>query len=266
VSRASLRALGLLCVLGLGAGAVWATTHLGTPVRRFASPGDYPEGLAWDGTHLWSNNFSDGVLYRVDPHDGHAVASYSGNGLPTKPEGLAWDGEFLWTCDWVTGVISKVRTTPTGVEVVANFDKPAGSGKPVGLEWDGSSLWLACFGAQAGDTSELWQLDPTTLAPERMLRLPIYWVEDLAWDGRYLWSVDWLFRIGFAIDRATGDTLHTYHTPGPHPVGQAWDGNYLWLSDTDVDSIWALDISAAQTSAVRRQSWTDVKRKYGGRN
>jgi sugar lactone lactonase YvrE len=245
---------------GLGI-AIADPPPVGTPVHRFASPGDYPEGLAHDGTSLWSNNFSDGALYKVDPANGQVRARYVGNGLPSKPEGLAWDGQHLWTCDWVTGVISKVRETGGGIEIVAEYDKPEGSGKPVGLEWDGTHLWLACWGP-VGETSEIWKLDPATLAPLDMHRLPVYWVEDLAWDGRWLWSNDWLFRIGFAIDRATGDTLHTYRSPGPHPVGAAWDGQRLWVSDTDVDSIWALDISAAHTTGVEARTWTQMKRTY----
>jgi sugar lactone lactonase YvrE len=250
-----------LCVAGL-TGALAASLPLGTPVVRFPSPGDYPEGLAWDGVHLWSNNFTDGALYRLDPADGRVVGRYVGGLLPHRPEGLAWDGSHLWTVDWVTGVIAKVQVGESGVEVVAEYDKPAKSGRAVGLEHDGTHLWLACFGAQIGEKSELWQLDPTTLAPLQMLRLPVYWVEDLAWDGRWLWSVDWLFAIGFAIDRATGDTLHTYRTPGPNPVGMAWDGEYLWTTDTQADSIWALDISAARATTSRSSTWTAVKRAY----
>jgi len=255
------RALLGACAVGLAATLAAAPQPLGTPVVRFASPGDYPEGLAWDGVHLWSNNFTDGALYRLDPADGRVIGRYAGGRLPRNPEGLAWDGTHLWTVDWVTGVIAKLQVSESAVEVVAEYDKPAASGRAVGLEHDGTHLWLACFGP-IGEKGELWQLDATTLEPLQMLRLPVYWVEDLAWDGRWLWSVDWLFAIGFAIDPATGDTLHTYRTPGPHPVGMAWDGAYLWTTDTDVDSIWALDISAARTTTSRLSTWTAVKRAF----
>src|SRR5262249_55729885 len=107
-----------------------------------------------------------------------------------------------------------------------------------------------------GGSAQLYEIDATTHAVIHSVPLPIYWVEDLAWDGRYLWSSDWLFDIGFAIDPTTGDTLHTYKPPGPHPVGQAWDGVHLWTSDTVHDSLYALDISEARSS-VRAVSWSD---------
>jgi len=237
-----------------------SSNRFGQPVRGIASPGDYPEGLAWDGARLWSNNYSNGTLYAVDPSDGRILRAHSGNGLPIHPEGLAWDGTHLWTCDWTTGHIFKLRDTGTDVEIVADFPPPELAGGPVGLEWDGAHLWLATWGQGTGNYSQLFKLDPTTLAVVQRFELPVWWVEDLAWDGHYLWSCDWLFRKGFAIDTATGDTLHTYATPGPHPVGMAWDGTHLWISDTDKDSLWALDIT--RTTAVESRTWSALKRAF----
>jgi hypothetical protein len=161
-------------------------------------------------------------------------------------------------------VIQRLRVLPDAVEVEATFDKPKGSGKPVGLEWDGTDLWLTCWG-DTGEKSQLYALDPKTMAVRGYWRLPVWYVEDLAWDGYHLWSADWQFGIGFAIDRATGDTLHTYRTPWRNPVGQAWDGTHLWITDTTADSIWALDISGARPTAVEPTTWSALKRRWRGR-
>jgi hypothetical protein len=45
-------------------------------------------------------------------------------------------------------------------------------------------------------------------------------------------------------------------------VGTAWDGTYLWLTCTTKDSIWAVDVSAAHTTAVTPRSWTQVKQGF----
>jgi sugar lactone lactonase YvrE len=254
----ALAGLGTLLAPALPAGEV----PLGTPVQRFAAPSDYPEGLAWDGTSLWVNNFTNGTLYEVDPQDGHVRGAYSGHGLPTRPEGLAWDGTDLWTSDWVTGQILRFHPTGNSVDLVAAYDKPADAGKPVGLEWDGTHLWIACFGFDIGDKGNLFEIDTASFTVVKKLVLPVWWVEDLAWDGHRLWSVDWLFRVGFSIDPATGDTANSYTTPGPNPVGMAWDGTRLWVGDTSADSIWALDVSAAHTTPVRGVSWSELKAKY----
>jgi sugar lactone lactonase YvrE len=252
----------LVAATSLAAVAVSAApaNRFGRPVRGFASPGDYPEGLAWDGARLWSNNYSNGTLYAVDPLDGRILRAHSGGGLPIHPEGLAWDGTHLWSCDWTTGKIFKLRDTGSGIEIVADYPPPAEAGGPVGLEWDGAHLWLATWGPGVGNTSRLFKLDPVTLGVVQQFELPVWWVEDLAWDGEYLWSADWLFRKGFAIDPSTGDTLHTYTPPGPNTVGMAWDGTHLWISDTTKDSIWALDI--ARPTAVESRTWSWVKRAF----
>lgn len=236
----------------------------GRPLHGFPSPGDKPEGLAWDGQHLWCNDFNGGTLYKLDPTDGRIVAQYSGAGLPASPEGLAWDGQSLWTCDWHHGVIVKLREGPGGLEVLGNFAKPNSSGPNVGLEWDGTSLWLTCHPdlSQNLHNGQLFRLDPETVTVQERIELPVVYVEDLAWDGRYLWSADWFLGIGFAIDPASGDTLHTYRTPGPGPVGMAWDGTHLWITDTERDSIWALDLD--DTTPVEETSWGAMKARYRG--
>ena len=260
-ARTHLRWLLPLLLIGV-AGTLGAVARLGQPVRGFPSPGDYPEGLAWDGRFLWCNNFTDGALYKLDPADGHVVTVYRGGGLPLTPEGLAWDGQHLWTCDWQTGDIYELREGSGGIEIVAQHPKPANAGSTVGLAWDGSSIWLSCM--RTGDTAQLFELDPTTLEVRAVRDLPVYNIEDLTWDGRWLWSFDWLFAIGFAIDPATGDTLHTYAAPGPNPVGSAWDGTHLWTTDTTADSIWALDISAAHPAAVHPLTWSELKQRFRG--
>jgi len=256
--------VGLFLLVALAAAALHAQATLGKRVRGFPSPGDKPEGLAFDGQFLWCNNFNGGSLHKLDPADGHVIAHYQGLGLPANPEGLAWDGEHLWTCDWHAGIIVKVLPTDEGIQVVESYPKPEPSGPNVGLEWDGTSLWLSCWPdvSKGLEFGQLFRLDPSTLAVQQMHTLPVHFIEDLAWDGRYLWSCDWLNGIGFAIEPATGDTLHTYRTPGPNPVGSAWDGTLLWITDTDRDSIWALDIG---TTPVSESSWSQVKRLFRGR-
>lgn len=235
---------------------------LGTVVRGFRSPGDYPEGLAWDGQYLWSNNFSNGTLYKVDPADGRTLAQFSGGYLPTQPEGLAWDGQHLWTCDWRSGVILKFLPTPQGMQLVDFFGKPENSGPNVGLGWDGTYLWLTCHPGGAYTFGQLYKIDPTTHEVVWSKELDVYYVEDLAWDGRYLWCAEWLNSFIFAIDPATGATLHRFGSPGPNPVGAAWDGAHLWVSCTTKDSLWALDVSAANPVVVDRRRWGDIKDEY----
>ena len=233
-------------------------------MRGFRSPGNYPEGLAWDGRYLWCNNYSNGTLYKVDPATGAKLAEFRGGVLPVEPEGLEWDGECLWTADFRTGTVSRVRETPTRFELVARFDKPANSGPPVGLGWDGTHVWLTCWPGGDYARGQLYKIDPVSHQVVWSRELDVVYIEDLTWDGRLFWSADWLSGVAFAIDPASGDTLHTFRAPGPNPVGTAWDGTHLWLSCTTKDSIWAVDISPASTTAVAPRSWTQVKHAYRG--
>jgi len=254
------------------AAALWFAPHsapsradeprLGRVVRGFRSPGNYPEGLAYDGQHLWCNNYSNATLYKIDPATGQKLKEFWGGVLPIEPEGLTWDGQYVWTADFRTGAISRIREESNRFALVDRFYKPADSGPAVGLGWDGTHLWLTCWPGGIYPHGQIYKIDPTSYEVLWSRELDVTYIEDLAWDGHYFWSTDWLAGIVFAIDPASGDTLHTFRAPGPNPVGTAWDGTYLWLTCTSKDSIWAVDVSAAFTTPVAPQSWTDLKQRY----
>ena len=66
-------------------------------VSSFASPGPSPQGLAWDGTHLWLADDSTDTIYKINPLDGFVDFSFSSPGL--EPKGLTYEGTYLWNID-----------------------------------------------------------------------------------------------------------------------------------------------------------------------
>ncbi len=53
----------------------------------------------------------------------------------------------------------------------------------------------------------------------------------LAWDGKYLWSVDDLSDEIIQFSPLDGTTILSFSSPTPNPSGLAYDGKYLWVSD-----------------------------------
>ena len=54
--------------------------------------------------------------------------------------------------------------------------------------------------------------------------------KDLAWDGSYLWNIDYWSNLIYKIDPSNGSVVHTIPSPHPsYPNGLAWDGNNLWV-------------------------------------
>lgn len=78
----------------------------GEVVKSFASPGNRPHGLAFDGKYLWNcDNVAD-KIYRLDL-DGNVVKSFASPG--NLPAGLAFDGKYLWNSDNGTYLIYQLR-------------------------------------------------------------------------------------------------------------------------------------------------------------
>ena len=116
-----------------------------------------------------------------------------------NPEGVTFDGEWLWTADWAGSRILRIREWEFGMLVDGQFTGPEDGGPTVGLGCDGEYLWLTCFPNGNYEFGQLYKLDHETLEVVWMHELETRWIEDLAWDGQYLWSADWLFGEIFAI-------------------------------------------------------------------
>ena len=68
-----------------------------TILSSFASPGDFPSGLAFDGTNLISCDYGGNRIYI---HDGITSTILSSFSSPdNRPRGLAFDGTNLISCD-----------------------------------------------------------------------------------------------------------------------------------------------------------------------
>ena len=71
-------------------------------------------------------------------------------------------------------------------------------------------------------------------------------VESIAWDGRYLWSVDSAGPVIRQVDPlAGGEARTTFASPGAAPVGLTWDGAHLWTSDSATDKIYQVAIDGS---------------------
>jgi hypothetical protein len=62
----------------------------------FDSPGQYPQGLAFDGNFLWNTDEWDEKIYKLDTM-GNIVDSCGSPSI--GPAGLAFDGTYLWNAD-----------------------------------------------------------------------------------------------------------------------------------------------------------------------
>jgi len=212
--------------------------HPGEIVKSFATPGQFPTGLAFDGKHLWVADRKAQMLYSIDPHNGKVVAE-----IPSPaywPTGLAWDGEFLWCADVKGGIpLSEnyrgliYKISPKDGRVLKVIDAP--TGRPRDLAWDGTYLW--CVDEKADEIIQFSPDDGTTI---KTLRSPAKDPRGLAFDGKYLWVSDRIMDEVYMVDPDNGQVLIITDAPGAFTRGLAWDGEYVWASDSQEDKLFCL--------------------------
>jgi len=145
-------------------------TVLNSYPNRIAALGD----IAWDGTHFWETDATNGLIWKFDPGQS-SLQNFPAPG--PGPAGIEWDGSRIWVCDWDTDRISAIDPA-TGAEVLG-FRGP--DTRMAGLAFDGSASWVG-----GRDSGRLYRIDRSTGAVLKSVRsIALY---GLAFDGTYLWA------------------------------------------------------------------------------
>jgi len=237
----TITAPGESCGLAWDKGNLWASIHgnapnypgvifkidtVGNILSSFGAPGQssqgpHPEGLAFDGTYLWSVDFLDNKIYKLSK-SGAVIGS-----IPAPygiPSGLAWDGTNLWVSEWFSYRIYKLN--PDNGQIVMSFNAPDFEEEyPYGLAWDGTHLW-------ASNSNGIYKLDPITgavLASCNDSALKYGKAYGMTWDGQYLWGGGWI-----------SDSIIKIDVPGrpteTEKIGVFRDGT--WSLDVDGNGVW----------------------------
>ena len=241
------------------------------------TPGQYPEGITYDGAHLLvgDSQWGTGKIYLLLPgtttimptpssdqirglaFDGshfwcadgnyavHRLFKVTTNGAVvdsvecagTILGGLTFDGTTLWYVSWDAGQTSIYKCDVTG-QTLASFPAPGSSSSmSSGLAFGNGHLWYS-----DGVTATIYELD-TAGQVVSSFTAPSQFMADLAFDGAHLWVA--AGDVGpdpdrlYEIDTA-GTVLSQFECPGSSPGGLTYDGQYLWLVDMVTDRIYRL--------------------------
>ncbi|MDH5695860.1 MAG: right-handed parallel beta-helix repeat-containing protein [Dehalococcoidia bacterium] len=142
---------------------------------------------------------------------------------------LAWDGRYLWRTRHA-GSGDLVKVDPESGKVVASFENP-GIAQDRGLAFDGKSLWVNDFSAL-----KVFEIDPETGRILSSFKIPEMGSgsSGIAWDGQYLYLVDWLKRDQpgaplYKVDRQ-GNLIDIIELEEAGGASITFDGQYFWIS------------------------------------
>lgn len=245
VTQIPLPGSGYVHDVAIAAGAVWVTSSAGLYRIDLATteavnvlPNDYLFRVATGHGAIWITTGSDGHVLRVDPVTRSVTAVIEVRAGPVTE--LAMSENALWA----SAASDLVRIDPVTNEVVARL-RSQGSFGDVAIGESG--LWVI---AGANRDGEVWQIDPTTNAVRRRVRLanPSFWNEIAVGDGAvWVTSSPTAHRDGIAlvhlhrIDPLTGGI--TEEIPlgnGPTGLGpQEGAASYSALALGE-DSVWTI--------------------------
>lgn len=201
-------------------------------IRQIPHSG-YSEGLEYDSGFLW--NAFPKEIKKIDPADGAVL-------LTVKPateysESITWFQGVLWNVSFHDNSIHSGKINGER----AQFEK-RGTVPEVhawGMAHNGKELIIT------GDYSnKLYFLDPKTAKVKRTLVTEGKDLEDLAWDGKWIWSSSFTEHKGeiFNIDPKSGKIGKYYKVPDGEfcPVidGIAYDGKGLWITGKECPAIY----------------------------
>jgi YVTN family beta-propeller protein len=207
--------------------------------------GQDPQGIAFDGVHVWVASNAENSLKRIDPAT-NVVTSFPLGPGALNPQGVAFDGRHLWTGNVVSDNITKVDAT-TGA-VVGTF--PAGDAANQVL-FDGLAIWVT------NQFSGVTKHDPDTGAI-----LATYTSADgistpygLAFDGTHMWVANYGNDTVTKIDASTGNVVGSFPAGGPGPYLMAYDGRHILVTHADGSTVSSID---PETGAVANTTTVNI--------
>jgi glutamine cyclotransferase len=231
-ARKACRALAVAAIVFARSAA--AGTPAVTPLKilRTIPHTGYSEGLDYADGYLW--NAVPKEIRKIDPADGTVLSRYT---PPTAhSEGIAWWRGELWNLSFSDNGIYRAKPRGGKMEFKKVGKTPELHGW--GLTHDGKHLLMT-----GNFSKKIYFVDPKTFKVARTIEASVTALEDLAWDGRWIWTSSFTERRGqiFRVDPKTGKIAAFYSLPDPEscPVidGIAYDGRGLWITGKECPAL-----------------------------
>lgn len=204
------------------------TNHYTEKTVRLTPEDSRPEGLAWDGKHLWVADEENGRVVELDP-DGAVVRSYrTGAG----PRVVASGPSGIWVTNYVDATVSRIRDGKVRSAFLPGCFGPQGV-----AEADGH-VWIACT-----TTDRVLVLDRKTL--EVVTDLPeVPGADAVLTYGRYVYVVGQFGPTVYVVEASTGliaDRIRLDDIPTTDEnVGAAVVGGNLVVTQPDEKLVYTL--------------------------
>jgi YVTN family beta-propeller protein len=206
----------LMVVLGgvVAACCAAASPAAATEVVRTVSVGEHPNGVSFDGTHVWVVNSGSDTVSDIDASTGTVERTIG----VADPSYVSSDGSHVWVTSKALGTVTEINASTGTVEQTIGVGTEAG-----GVSADGTHVWVAVH-----DPSAVKELNASTGAVEGTIAVeggPL----QVSSDGTDVWvTTDYGPSIA-EINASTGAVERTINISGS-PEAVSSDGTHAWVT------------------------------------
>ena len=260
----------------LSGGKIYKLGMDGSIVSINAAPGNYPTGIAYDGTNLLvgDNNWGTGKIYKLETSV-NSILELPGSG---NIVGASRGSTGLWCADDETDAPMVYKIDWNG-EITHSFPVQGRSVK--GLCFDGANLWISYRNYEIFDNNKIAKLDTlgnllkiidppvdesggitfdgkhlwyhvgdtfykmdTLGNVDKSISSPVVAGGDITFDGQYLWCVNGEYEEQsklYQLD-TLGNEISSFNCPGSNQKGLAFDGTHLRLADRITKKLYRLPL------------------------
>ncbi len=217
----------------------------------FSFPADdsVPNGICWDGSHLWVVGSSTDEVYKYNTAGVYQGVSWDVGGQTTIARGITWDGTFFWVVGYVNQEVYKYNAA--GVYQTFSFSVSVQDTKPTDITWDGTHLWVI---GNLNDRVYKYNTAGVYQAVSFDVSGQVLGPKGINWDGTHFWVVNDI-----------GDEVYQYNAAGAYtgyhfdvgaqntlPTAITWDGTHLWV------------VGDVYETVFQYETVLDVSKKYQG--
>lgn len=253
--------LTLFLTLGL---ALQSGAYPGEVIKSFATAGEFPTGLTYDGEHLWMADRQTDLLYKLNAETGEVLKKLEAPGY--WPTGLTFDGNYLWCSDVKGGIAlsehydAKIyQIDPKDGTVIKTLPAPSSGAR--GLAWDGEYLWTV--DNRSDQVIQFSTTDGTTI---RSFKSPSGEPRGLTYENGFLWTSDRKADEIYRVDTESGSVVLVTDAPGPFAVGLAADEETLFALDDQTNKLYHLKMNDGTKMRRYNKREAEINYVYQARN
>lgn len=184
--------------------------------------GEMASGMSNDGTSVWTTNYADDTVTRINPATNAVVATIT---VGQDPERIASDGVVAWVTNGTDNTVSRIDPVTNTVTATV----PVGTG-PAGIAVGGGAVWVA-----NQVTNNVSRIDPATNSV--VATIPVgFWPARITFGEGAVWVANWMEGSVSRIDPATNTVTATIFVGAIDDI-VAGGGN-VWVS------VWGAPVQA----------------------